>query len=77
VLYRAALASDGPRIEVSHIVIPNHDGKLAAPDRVAIDAVNLLKRYGGNVSAAARAARVPRTTFRGWLSRASSCHIQK
>ncbi len=35
----------------------------------AADAERLLDEHAGNVSAAARAARVPRTTFRTWLKR--------
>jgi hypothetical protein len=35
------------------------------------DAHKLYELHGKNISAAARAASVPRSTFRGWLERAA------
>lgn len=72
VLYRAALdAMELQLIDASHI-------ERALPKSVvkrkksfsSRDARRLLEENEGNISAAARAARVPRTTFRAWLKRA-------
>ena len=38
------------------------------------DAPQLLREHGGNVSAAARASGVARTTFRAWLERSRKAH---
>ncbi len=71
VLYRAAVSSEGkPVIDLKDV-----EGALPKPGvrrRGGLscrDARRLLEEYGGNVSAAARAAKVPRTTFRSWLRR--------
>jgi DNA-binding NtrC family response regulator len=71
-LYRAAVCSDGREIDAGHVDIRRRSGSAApgatnfSPD----DAPALLERHRGNVSAAARAARVPRSTFRAWLDKA-------
>ncbi|HEV8244612.1 MAG TPA: sigma 54-interacting transcriptional regulator, partial [Polyangiaceae bacterium] len=70
VLYRAALASSSEDILASQLELPTSERRAStelvlAPEK----ARSLLERHGGNVSAAARAAHVPRSTFRGWLNR--------
>jgi DNA-binding NtrC family response regulator len=74
VLYRAAVASDGARIEPQHLQIGagSRVAGVAAPITPREAAV-LLEKHGGNVSAAARAARVARSTFRSWLEKAPLC----
>lgn len=71
VLYRAAICSETREIDAAHVDIrsgasPAGRVATAAP----IDPRVLLERHHGNVSAAARAARVPRSTFRAWLEKA-------
>jgi DNA-binding NtrC family response regulator len=73
VLYRAAARSEGEWIQASHLDF----GLAPASPRRAVtmtphEAVRLAQQHGNNVSAAARAAGVPRSTFRSWLSRAST-----
>jgi len=69
VLYRAAMAAEGEEIHGVHLELPE-----AAPGRAGVErpgpemATELLERHG-NVSRAARAAGVPRSTFRAWLAR--------
>jgi transcriptional regulator with PAS, ATPase and Fis domain len=72
VLYRAAVASSEPEIAAHHLdfgIAPRGHDKSANLTPEA--ARQLLARCGNNVSAAARAARVARSTFRSWLERAS------
>jgi DNA-binding NtrC family response regulator len=69
VLYRAAVASgERPFIELHHIeaALPK-SGRCIQRPHYEVDAQRLLAEHSGNVSAAARAAQVPRTTFRSWL----------
>ncbi len=71
VLYRSAVAAPGVEIDACHVAIPetaraNAPAMERAPERAA----ELLEAHRGNVSAAARAAGVPRSTFRAWLVRA-------
>jgi transcriptional regulator of acetoin/glycerol metabolism len=73
VLYRASIAAEDEEIGADHVelalpAIGEARGPVLAPAR----AVDLLHQFRGNVSAAARAARVPRSTFRAWLEKASS-----
>lgn len=71
VLYRAAARAPGPEIDAVYVSIPAPRVKAGPAKAYAVrkeDAVELLQRHNGNVSAAARAARVPRTTFRAWLA---------
>lgn len=67
VLYRAA-ASAEYEIASHHV---EEASRLAAPHarRPTQDARALLEQCGGNVSKAARAAGVPRSTFRAWLAK--------
>jgi DNA-binding NtrC family response regulator len=70
VLYRAAVAAAGEQIEAAHV-----DAALIGPSRCRPRALSeseaslLLREHGGNVSAAARTAGVPRSTFRSWLEK--------
>ncbi len=71
ILYRAAAASEGEEIDARQIQCsttrkPAHKQSRPAPP----DAEALLARCENNVSAAARAAGVPRSTFRAWLDKA-------
>jgi DNA-binding NtrC family response regulator len=69
VLYRASMLSPTNEIAPQHIQI----GRAKTLPRVAVlgphDAQALLDEHRGNVSRAARAAGVPRSTFRSWLAR--------
>jgi transcriptional regulator of acetoin/glycerol metabolism len=70
VLYRAAMAAPGAEILACHLVLPEPETKAAAAVRASADrAEALLAEHGGNVSRAAKAAGVPRSTFRSWLGR--------
>jgi DNA-binding NtrC family response regulator len=70
VLYRAAAQASGREILAEHLAL---SVRLPGPRRVQdvgrFDARALLESHDGNVSAAARAARMPRTTFRALLMR--------
>jgi transcriptional regulator with AAA-type ATPase domain len=70
VLYRGAVASSDLEIAAHHLEFqtctrPSEKSACLSPD----EARELLARCGNNVSAAARAARVARSTFRAWLAR--------
>lgn len=75
VLYRAAVVSSGARIDEGHVheALPSsgtapHDPVVSSGRQVTVDEARvLLEQNGGNASAAARAAGVPRSTFRAWL----------
>jgi len=70
VLYRAAVSCDGENIEANHV-----DASLTGPAKTRHRALSepeaalLLREHDGNVSAAARTAGVPRSTFRSWLEK--------
>jgi len=68
VLYRAAASASGAEILAQHLAV---NARYVGPRRArgvgAFDAQALLASHAGNVSAAARAARIPRTTFRALL----------
>jgi DNA-binding NtrC family response regulator len=70
VLYRAAALASGREILPQHLAL---SVRLPGPRRVQdiarFDAQALLETHDGNVSAAARAARMPRSTFRSLLLR--------
>ena len=71
-LYRAAMASQSEEIRAEDLVLST--GPLL-PRLARIgphDARRLLDEHRSNVSAAARAAGVPRSTFRSWLARGGS-----
>ncbi len=63
VLYRAALAAPGEEILSHHVDLPVADRRLPAEVLDAERAALLLAEHGGNVSRAARAAKVPRSTL--------------
>ncbi len=70
VLYRAAVVAEGVTIEPRHVDLPARNRVGSKRTSVSpAQARELLEDNGGNISAAARAARVPRTTFRAWLER--------
>lgn len=71
VLYRAAIRTAGPLIGSRAIQLPTAPD-LSGYRKRPVDALNLLDQHAGNVSAAARAAGVPRSTFRAWLDRAKT-----
>jgi transcriptional regulator of acetoin/glycerol metabolism len=72
VLYRAAVAADKTVIDELALeeslpaIVATQGSRPLRADQAAA----LLERCGGNVSKAARAARVPRSTFRSWLAHA-------
>jgi DNA-binding NtrC family response regulator len=70
VLYRAAMRTPGVDIQEQHVELPETLSPAANAAREAPErAFELLDAQAGNVSAAARAAGVPRSTFRSWLAR--------
>ncbi|NLE87367.1 MAG: sigma 54-interacting transcriptional regulator [Myxococcales bacterium] len=69
VLYRAAAVSVGEVIEPSHLELPPEIQRRRSHRPDAERARELLREHG-TISAAARAARIPRTTFRALLGRA-------
>ncbi|HEX6766595.1 MAG TPA: sigma 54-interacting transcriptional regulator [Polyangiaceae bacterium] len=72
VLYRSAIAAPGSEIDACHVALPEDARALPAATRGSPErARELLDEHHGNVSAAARAAGVPRSTFRAWLARAA------
>jgi DNA-binding NtrC family response regulator len=74
VLYRAAASADH-EIAARHI---DEASRQAAPHarRPAQDAHALLEQCSGNVSRAARAAGVPRSTFRAWLAKTRPAEVE-
>lgn len=72
VLYRASMLSDGEEIQGEHVQLAQPRACPRVATLGARDAARLLEEHRGNVSAAARAAGVPRSTFRAWLSRPPS-----
>jgi DNA-binding NtrC family response regulator len=74
VLYRAALAGSGATITAADLDLPEAERLHPQPAAALLSAEEaraILERHGGNVSAAARAAGVARTTFRTWLGRSA------
>lgn len=69
-LYRAALTAESRELTAADVIgartMRNTRAKTVASPA---DAVRMLRRHEGNVSAAARAMCVPRSTFRAWLQR--------
>lgn len=69
-LYRACIFAEGTHVEAHHIELAMpRVAKVRPPSLSASDAQKILEQFNGNVSAAARAARVPRSTFRSWLDK--------
>jgi DNA-binding NtrC family response regulator len=70
VLYRAALCSEGAEIALQHVreVAPEASNRRAV-GMTSDQAWRLLNASGGNVSRAARQAKVARSTFRSWMAR--------
>ncbi len=70
VLYRAAVAAPATVIDTCHVQLPvsasNKRPQALSPEA----ALELLARHRGVTAAAARAAGVPRSTFRSWLDKA-------
>lgn len=72
VLYRAAMSAPDRTIRAEHVRLGGSVERRSPPlppsryDQVSA----LLRQHAGNVSAAARAAGVARSTFRAWLARA-------
>jgi DNA-binding NtrC family response regulator len=70
VLYRAAALAHGREIMPQHLALEQRQpGPRRAQQLQSAQAHALLETHGGNVSAAARAARMPRSSFRGLLLR--------
>jgi DNA-binding NtrC family response regulator len=68
VLYRAAALATGSEILPQHLALTARElGPRRVRDSRQFDVQALLDSHHGNVSAAARAARMPRTTFRALL----------
>lgn len=73
VLYRASMATSEPEIRSGHLKIPNSPALFRKSAPLGPEqACHLLHEHAGNVSRAARAAGVARSTFRSWLLRASA-----
>jgi DNA-binding NtrC family response regulator len=74
VLYRAAVACQGPLIDAGHLGLAVATRRAARAVPLAPltpnEVLALFERHRRNAAAAARAAKVPRTTFRAWLERA-------
>lgn len=69
IVYRAAALCDAREVTVADIEAALPTITSAEAKTTRLDARQLLDVHGGNVSAAARSARVARSTFRSWLRR--------
>lgn len=70
VLYRAAARADGIEIGLEHLEFGAAGGlRVRSAAVTPAAATRTVAQHGGNISAAARALGVPRSTLRGWLSR--------
>ena len=70
-LYRAAVASSGAAIDACHVrLVELSDRPPRATALTPSEVLALFERHRKNTTAAARAARVPRSTFRAWLDKA-------
>lgn len=69
IVYRAAALSSGPEISAADIEASLPLAAVGEGRPIRLDARHLLDAHNGNVSAAARSARVARSTFRSWLKR--------
>jgi len=73
VLYRAAARADGSWIQVRHLDFgPAPRPRKRTTSLTPREAVRLVQQHGNNVSSAARAAGIPRSTLRSWLARAQA-----
>jgi DNA-binding NtrC family response regulator len=73
VLYRAAASAPGVEIDERLVSTAVPGGPRKAERTLnAAEAAQMLSAHQGNVSAAARAARIPRTTFRALLARSGT-----
>ncbi len=70
VLYRAAAECEGEVLEPAHLHLPAPERPRRSVKLTVQDAASYVERYG-TVSAAARAAGLPRTTFRALLRRSA------
>jgi transcriptional regulator of acetoin/glycerol metabolism len=70
VLYRAAAGTTGRVVDAYMIDVAMPSSTRRSVSMTPAEAVALLVNHGHNVSKAARAAGVPRGTFRGWLRKA-------
>ncbi len=71
VLYRAAASSPTTTIRAEHVrICPPAVRGPTAPLMAHADVLQLLESHDGNISAAARAAELPRSTFRSWVCKA-------
>jgi DNA-binding NtrC family response regulator len=68
-LYRAAVRCDGRDIDVLHVDAALDRSARTRPRALSNPEAQALLEQAGNVSAAARAAGVPRSTFRSWLAK--------
>jgi DNA-binding NtrC family response regulator len=69
IVYRAAASARGREIQPEDIEAALPRTYPTRGEDSALDARRVLEAHRGNVSAAARSARVPRSTFRSWLKR--------
>lgn len=69
IVYRAAASSQSRIIDVDDIERALPRTYPTRKEDAALDARRVLEAHHGNISAAARSARVPRSTFRSWLKR--------
>jgi DNA-binding NtrC family response regulator len=69
VLYRAAARATQKTILAEDVELGGRAKRVRRSGLSGLEATSLLARHAGNVSAAARAAGVPRSTFRFWLER--------
>jgi len=69
IVYRAAASAQRREIRPEDIESALPRTYPTRAEDAALDARRVLEAHRGNVSAAARSARVPRSTFRSWLKR--------
>jgi len=69
VLYRAAVATDGPLIDACHVELRSPVKSTRRSALTSDEARTLLERHSGNTARAARDVGVARSTFRSWLMR--------
>jgi transcriptional regulator with GAF, ATPase, and Fis domain len=71
IVYRAAALANHAEVGVMDVEASLPVIEKLEVTATRLDARNLLVSHGGNVSAAARSARVARSTFRSWIKRQS------